>query len=390
MPQHRTPNAIEIAADFLTRCFAPGESIALLLRRENPDGILQRIAPLERALATRYLGWLTHENSIGANVYVAATPVHSGSRKRTKESIAAMRHLYLDLDTDGEARLASLRSSDAVPTPNAIVSTSLGKYQVLWRVDHFTLDQQESALKLLTITFGSDPACTDCNRVLRLPGFLNCKYDPAYPVTVEYPGDSTWNSDDFRLDMLAADALLASHSITSKKHPDKRTNSERDWAWVLDELAKGKDAAKLTRKLASSRADKPNPFYYAQRTVDVASARLWLIEGVPIEDVVTMLVVRRRFEIPVALCSARAREIAQTAQRMIARRRLRNSTATRRTKCPYLKSTRAATSVLLFGWTNPQPSRSINTPLSSTHPPTMWWTRRSTMSSQKTATFRTF
>ena len=322
MSQHRTHNAVDIAADFLTHCFAPGESIALLLRRENPDGILQRIAPLEHALAPRYLGWLAHENSIGTNVYVAANPVRSDSRKRTKESIAAVRHLYLDLDTDGEARLALLRASDAVPTPNAIVSTSLGKYQILWRVDGFTLEQQESALKLLAVTFGGDPACTDCNRVLRLPGFLNCKYDPAYPVTVEYPGDSTWNSEDFRLDILAADALLSSPSITSRKHPDKHSNSERDWAWVLHELAEGKDAAKLTRKLASRRSDKPNPLYYAQRTVDVASARLWLTEGVPIDDVVTMLVVRRRFEIPIALCSARAREIALTARRMIARRKI--------------------------------------------------------------------
>ena len=233
-----------------------------------------------------------------------------------------MRHLYLDLDTDGEGRLASLRASDAVPTPNAIVSTSVGKYQVLWRVDGFTLEQQESALKLLAITFGGDPACTDCNRVLRLPGFLNCKYDPAYPVTVEYPGDSTWNVDDFRLDILAADAVLSTHSIAPRKHPDKHSNSERDWAWVLHQLARGKDAGKLTRKLASRRSDKPNPLYYAQRTVDVASARLWLIEGVPMEDVITMLVVRRRFEIPIALCSARAREIALTAQRMIARRKI--------------------------------------------------------------------
>ncbi|MGO9058118.1 MAG: DNA-primase RepB domain-containing protein [Candidatus Binataceae bacterium] len=322
MSQHRTQNAVDIAADFLTCCFAPGESIALFLRRENPSGITQRIAPLERAIAPHHLAWLADENSIGANVYVAANPVHSGSRKRTKESIAAVRHLYLDLDTDGETLLASLRAADTVPTPNAIVSTSLGKYQILWRVDGFSLEQQESALKLLAITFGGDPACTDCNRVLRLPGFLNCKYDPAYPVTVEYPGDSTWNSNDFRPDILAADALLSSHTITSRKHPDKPTNSERDWAWILDELAKGKDAVKLTRKLASRRSDKPNPLYYAQRTVDVASARLWLIEGVPVDDVVTMLVVRRRFEIPATLCSARAREIAQTAQRMIARRKI--------------------------------------------------------------------
>ena len=277
---------------------------------------------METALAPRYLGWLAQENAAGANIYVAANPLRSDSRRRTKECIVAVRHLYLDLDTDGEARLTSLRASDAVPPPNVVLSTSLSKYQLLWRVDGFTLEQQESALKLLAVTFGGDPACTDCNRVLRLPGFLNCKYDPAYPVTVEYPGDSTWNSDDFQLDILAADAVLSSRAITARNLPSNRTNSEHDWAWVLHELAHGKNAAKLTRKLASRRSDKPNPLYYAQRTVDVASARLWLIEGVPIDDVITMLQVRRRFEIPIALCSARAREIALTAQRMIARRKV--------------------------------------------------------------------
>ena len=74
---------------------------------------------------------------------------------------------------------------------------------------------------------------------------------------------------------------------------------------------------KLTRELASRRSDKSNPLYYAQRTVDVASARLWFIEGIHFDDVITMLETRRRFELPAALCSARAREIATTAQRMI-------------------------------------------------------------------------
>jgi hypothetical protein len=326
MPQPNAQNATVAAAEFLTRCFAPGETIALLLRREVPAATTQRIVQLETALAPRYLAWLGHENAAGANVYVAANPLRADSRRRTKECIASVRHLYLDLDTDGEDRLASLQASDAVPPPNVVLSTSLGRYEILWRVDGFTLEQQESALKLLAITFGGDPACTDCNRVLRLPGFLNCKYDPAYPVTVEYPGDSTWNSDDFRLDILAADAVLSPHSTAYRKRPKKQTNFEHDWAWVLHELARGKDARKLTRKLASQRTDKPNPLYYAQRTVDVASARLWLIEGIPIEDVVTLLEVRRRFEIPITLCRARAREIAQTAQRMIARRKISDST----------------------------------------------------------------
>ena len=67
---------------------------------------------LERALAPRYLGWLAHENHSGANIYVAANPLLSGSRKRTKDCIASIRHLYIDIDVDGEARLAALRASE--------------------------------------------------------------------------------------------------------------------------------------------------------------------------------------------------------------------------------------------------------------------------------------
>ena len=311
-----------LAADFLTRCFAPDETIALLLRSESPTPPMQRIVALEKALAPRYLAWLAHENRNGANVYVAANPLLSGSRKRTKESIASVRHLYIDIDTDGDARLATLRASDTVPTPSAILSTSPGKYQVLWRVEGFDFASQESALKLLAIAFGGDPACTDCNRVLRLPGFLNRKYDPAHHVTVEYPCDSVWTTADFRLDSGVVDAMLFDHAIPPRKQPGKHSNSETDWAWVSHELAHGKDAVKLTRELASLRSNKPNPRYYAQRPVDVASARLWLIEGIRIDDVITMLESRRRFELPDALCSARAREIATTAQRMIARRKI--------------------------------------------------------------------
>jgi RepB DNA-primase from phage plasmid len=310
------------ATDFLSRCFAASDTIALLLRSDNAERPAQRIVRLEQALAPTYLRWLAHENHGGANVYVAANPLRAGSRKRTKESIASVRHLYIDIDTDGDARLAALLASDTVPTPNVILSTSPGKYQVLWRTDGFDFEHQEQALKLLAIAFGGDPACTDCNRVLRIPGFLNRKYDPAHRVTVEYPCDSVWTPADFRLDIATVDAMLFDHAILSRKQPGKHSNSESDWAWVSHELAHGKDAVKLTRELASRRSDKPNPLYYAQRTVDVSSARLWLIEGIRIDDVIAMLESRRRFELPAALCSARAREIATTAQRMIARRKI--------------------------------------------------------------------
>lgn len=311
----------QTAASFLSRSFAPCETIALLLRREDAPRPQQRVVTLEQVLAPRYMAWLAFENDDGANIYVSANPLHPGSRKRMKECVASVRHLYIDIDTDGDTRLAALRASDSVPAPTAILSTSPGKYQALWRVAGFDFGQQEQTLKQLAQAFGGDPACTDRNRVLRVPGFLNRKYSPAYLVAVEYPSNGTYGPNDFRLDDTAVSSVLPLRGNARKSPAGKPSHSEDDWAWVCAELAHGKDPAKLTRELASRRADKPDPLYYAQRTVDVASARFWLAEGIPIGDVITMLEFRRRFEIPAALCSARAQEIAATAQRMIARRK---------------------------------------------------------------------
>jgi hypothetical protein len=321
MPHRETIN-LGIARGFLGRSFAPSETTAIVLRRTSPARIAQRIVTLERSLQPRYLGWLAKENAAGADVYFAANPLVPGSRKRSKESVAEVRHLYVDLDTDGEAELATLRTSNTVPIPNAIVSTSPGKYQVLWRVESIPFEQQEALLKLLAITFGGDPACTDCNRVLRLPGFLNQKYAPAHLVTVDSPTLSVWHSEDFKLPYPVPNRELIRGPIAPLKPTGKHSHSESDWAWILGELARGKDPLKLTRTLAERRSDKPNPEYYAKRTVDVASAWLWLKDGLHIADVVTMLQVRRRFQIPDKLCSARAHEIAFTAQRMIARKKI--------------------------------------------------------------------
>jgi hypothetical protein len=309
----------QTATEFLTRCFQPGETIAVLLRKENPASTTQRIVRLEQALAPRYLAWLRYENHNGANVYVAANPLLPGSRKRTKECIAEVRHLYIDIDVDGEERIAALRASDAVPVPSTILSTSPGKYQALWKVEGFDFDRQENTLKLLAMTFGGDSACTDRNRVLRVPGFVNRKYDPAHLVSVEYPIDSIYQPDHFRLDDALLNATIPFRDPARTYATGKHTHSEHDWAWAIQQLSLGEDAANLTLALASRRSDKPNPLYYAQRTIDIASARLMLLNGAAIENVIATLEDRRSADVPAAFCSSRAREIVTTAQRMIGR-----------------------------------------------------------------------
>ena len=311
-----------MATDFLTRCFYPGETIAVLLRREEPKRIAQRIVRLEQATAPAYMRWLAHENASGMNVYVAANPLRSGSRKRTKECIAEVRHVYLDIDSDGDTRVAALRAFGSVPEPSALIATSPGKYQVLWSVEGFDFAMQELMLKQLASAFGGDAACTDCNRVIRIPGFDNTKYTPAYAVSVEYLSGSVAKPEEFRLAFGLPSALLPLRGSARPIASSKRTNSEEDWAWVLSELSNGTDAAQLAESLAARRTDKPNPHYYARRTVDMASARLALLAGASIHDVITRLDARRSSELPAALCSARAREIAHTAAHMIARQKL--------------------------------------------------------------------
>jgi hypothetical protein len=155
------------------------------------------VSAVSLAPQTAVLGfsaWRRRRHHIGSNFSLSeantdvANPLRAGSRNRTKESIDTVRHRHLNFDI-GEAELTSLPTSDTVPTPTAIISTSLDKYQILWRVAGFTFPHQESTFKLRTVVFGSDLDCTGCNRILQLQGSPNCEYDSAYPFTVEHSLD---------------------------------------------------------------------------------------------------------------------------------------------------------------------------------------------------------
>jgi hypothetical protein len=189
----------------------------------------------------------------------------------------------------GAVCLAALRASSAPPTQITFSSIFPGVPRYLWRLEWFPIEPKGSPRKLLAIAIGSDFTRTDYDRVLRLIVFANCKYDPAYLVMVECPGDSAWNSNDFRLDIPAADAIFLSRAFTARKHPAIPTNPEHDWAWVVREPARGKDAVELSHKLAPRRSDKPNFFITLSRRLTLGRRDFWLIEGVPIDDVVTLL-----------------------------------------------------------------------------------------------------
>lgn len=309
-----------IAERFLSEWFEPQDTFALLIRHTETSRTLQRIVRLPDLMKSNYLGWLAFENTRGANIYFSINPLSFGAKNRTKSVVAAAKGLYLDLDSDGDHKLATLRESNTVPRPSVVIHTSSGKYQVIWRVRGFTIPEQETMLKGLAEAFGGDRACTDCARVFRLPGFLNRKYAPAFPVISEIHAiQLEYSPSDFRLELPTVTTVQPSTS-NQPKPLGSQTRSECDWRWVMAQLHAGIPAQEVVRTLANIRYDKPNPLYYAHRTVDVATAVRWLRNGVDFESLI-----ERLKEHNSALSTDGVAEIATTASRFVERTRLQHS-----------------------------------------------------------------
>jgi hypothetical protein len=88
----------------------------------------------------------------------------------------------------------------------------------------------------------------------------------------------------------------------------------------MAQLDAGIPTQEVVQTLANIRSDKPNPLYYAHRTVDMATAVRWIRLGVEFESVIESLK-EQNFTISIE----RASEIAATAYRFVQRTRFHHS-----------------------------------------------------------------
>jgi RepB DNA-primase from phage plasmid len=167
---------------------------------------------------------------------------------------------------------ALLKRTD-LPTPNYLIKSSPGKWQVIWKVNGFGKAQAERLQKSLAAQTGADPAATDCARVLRLPGFYNHKYATPHFVEAQSLTDTTYRPA--RFPALAPTDPAGRHfdAHNSLQHgPRTVSQSERDWAYAKRALARGESPALVAAAMASYRRyDKHNPQYYADLTVRKAT-----------------------------------------------------------------------------------------------------------------------
>lgn len=117
-------------------------------------------------------------NQSGWGIYVTVNATDLLGRKA--ENIVRVRAFFLDLDG---APLKPVLAHSV--RPDIVVSTSPGRWHVYWKIADCPLDRFTEVQKSLIALYGGDPAVSDLPRVMRLPGFVNHKYDAPYKAYVE-------------------------------------------------------------------------------------------------------------------------------------------------------------------------------------------------------------
>jgi hypothetical protein len=271
-----TPRTLT-ASEYVRELFEPADNAAILVRNRGTGKTVQRIAKAETIASPEFQAWLAARSAAGSDVYVGMNPIKEGAYSRTKDNVRDIRHVYLDLDRNGDEALEAIRNSTEVPAPNFVLDTSPGKHQVVWQVSGFSQDEAESLLHNLANQFGGDLAATDSTRVLRLPGFANRKLSEEFIVQARQESDAVYTLRDFTIDedSPATPRHLGDDQERRQNVPsDHKSQSEHDWAYAKRALARGDDPEEIVRRIADYRSiDKHDPEYYARHTVEKAQAQ---------------------------------------------------------------------------------------------------------------------
>jgi len=279
MNQVENPTAfVPSASEYILDNFEQTDRIAMLVLNRDFGETIQRITSAQKASSPEFQAWLRYKNANGSDIYIGMNPLRQDASTRTKEDIESIRHVYLDLDHRGTEALESVENSSAVPKPNYVLTSSPGKFQVVWKVEGMSLEEAERLLHAMAREFGGDPAATDATRVLRLPGFANKKYETDFYVEARGESTGIYHLRDFKLHIDSQDSPSHNYDIRAKRESSPHTKlsqSEHDWAFAKRALARGEDPEEVIEQIAQHRArDKSDPQDYARRTVSKAQAEL--------------------------------------------------------------------------------------------------------------------
>ncbi len=266
------------SSDYIEQNYHPDDRLAVVIKNHLTGQVIQRLDSAQAIASPDFQRWLRFQNSSGGSIYLSVNSLLPEATGRTRAQIETIRHVYLDIDQDGAVVLAKILGDPRIPQPNYVLNTSPGKFQILWRVEEFTLEQAERLQRVMAAEFGADQSVVDAARVLRVPNFLNAKYPVPHQVTAERLSAVVYRSSDFHLPLKPSrEASLKIPLRPAALRPSgngRISQSERDWADTMRRLSLGEDPASVQALLEQKRYDKASPKYYASLTVSKALQEL--------------------------------------------------------------------------------------------------------------------
>ena len=279
------PGGANAAADYLNSLYRPEDRLALVaVGRHRPRAqVEQRVVTARAATRPAYQRFLRHLNATGHDIFVSMNPIRPNARSREKADVLEVRRLQLDLDKNGPDSLRQVLGdvhAGHLPSPAALIRSSRQNYQVIWHAvpSAWTPDAAEDAMRRLASHYGGDSSVADVARVMRLPGFRNKKpeRDDALVVWTPHDGGPVRPELFAHLPPPKKAAPVRRQQDTTR---GETSQSERDWAYVKDQLRRGTQPQRLVAHLEQTRQDKHNPRDYAERTVRKARAALGLTQS---------------------------------------------------------------------------------------------------------------
>lgn len=184
--------------EFLRVAFAPGDWVAVFLKSYVDGRVAQRVASVQWVASDPVQAWLRAMNAHRFNVYVSVNAFEPGSRNRTRACVAAVRHVFIEADADGDKVLGRIESRSDLPSPSYVLHSSPNRVHAFWRVRGFTAETVEPLQKRLAAELGTDTAATPVTQNTRLPGFFNYKHADRSMVWVRYRDTTTiYDPGDF-------------------------------------------------------------------------------------------------------------------------------------------------------------------------------------------------
>ena len=224
---------------FLTTAYQPDDWVAVFLKSYDTGQIAQRVGPVSLVSDVHFQAWLRWRNLTRWNVYLTVNAIAPRRRSRTRDAVAAIRHVFLEADEDGPQVLSALNSRTDVPPPSYVLHSSPNRIHVFWRASGFTCDAVEALQKLLAAELRTDPAATPCTQTTRLPGFFNHKRQVPHLVTIDYlDTERAYRPGEFpRPTSAAAPAVRDHHRRYVRITPDAIARARRYVAAVPPAVA---------------------------------------------------------------------------------------------------------------------------------------------------------